>query len=115
MYTLSISLVSLDATNGPSTEMKAPTACFSASAKTSRGQSLPQKETPMTRDFREILFDLVQELSTELDLHYEDDEFFALRATIEKLQEAALALNEAGLEPPASYAHVVARFHRQNN
>ena len=64
----------------------------------------------MTRDFREILFDLVQELSTELDLHYEDDEFFALRATIGKLQEAALALTEAGLEPPASYAHVVARF-----
>lgn len=115
MYTLSISPVPLDAVDGPSTEMKALTACFSANTKTSRGQSLPRKEGLIPRDFREILCDLVQELSTELDLHYEDDEFFALRATIGKLQEAALALNEAGLEPPASYAHVVARFHRQKN
>ncbi|WJI58908.1 hypothetical protein NLY33_09390 [Mesorhizobium sp. C432A] len=43
-----------------------------------------------------VLTNLLRELSSELDLHHEDDEFPALKATIETLRCAATLMTDAG-------------------
>lgn len=69
----------------------------------------------ITKEQAEIINDLLVELSSELDLHYEDEDFFALTPTIEKMKIAANLLEEAGFDTPDVYKHVLRRFHRQHN
>lgn len=59
-----------------------------------------------------VLTDLLRELSSELDLHHEDDEFHALKPTIETLRQAATLMTDAGHKPPEVYHHVMRRFER---
>lgn len=59
-----------------------------------------------------VLTDLLLELSSELDLHHEDDQFPALKPTIETLRSAATLMTDAGHKTPEVYHHVMRRFER---
>ncbi|MER9403396.1 hypothetical protein NKI36_04955 [Mesorhizobium caraganae] len=59
-----------------------------------------------------VLTDLLRELSSELDLHYDDHDFHALNSTIETLRRAANLMTDAGHEAPEVYHHVMGRFER---
>ncbi|MER9397500.1 hypothetical protein NKI46_05090 [Mesorhizobium sp. M0615] len=59
-----------------------------------------------------VLTDLLRELSSELDLHYDDHDFHALKSTIETLRRAANLMKDAGHEAPEVYHHVMGRFER---
>ena len=69
----------------------------------------------MKSEQSEIIYDLIKELASELDLHYEDEDFFALKDTISVMQAGVALLSEAGREPPQVYNHVLAKFRRQQN
>ncbi|RUU58240.1 hypothetical protein [Mesorhizobium sp. M2C.T.Ca.TU.002.02.1.1] len=59
-----------------------------------------------------VLTDLLRELSSELDLHYEDEDFHALKPTIKTLRRAGILMMDAGHEVPEVYHHVMGRFER---
>ena len=59
-----------------------------------------------------VLTNLLRELSSELDLHHEDDEFPSLKETIETLRSAATLMTDAGHKTPEVYHHVMRRFER---
>ena len=63
----------------------------------------------------ELLTNLLKELASELDLHYEDDDFFALAPTIDTMKQVAVLLEENGFRPPTVYEHVLRRFNRHRN
>jgi hypothetical protein len=69
----------------------------------------------LTDEVVTAIFEMLSELSSELDLHYEDEDFFALKPTIEKMQNAARILSHAGMELPDSYKHVLSRYNKKNN
>ena len=53
---------------------------------------------------------LAKELSTELDLHYEDQDLAATEDTIKILAQAADALRAHGVDVPEACLHVLTRF-----
>ena len=57
-----------------------------------------------------VLTDLLRELSSELDLHYDDEDFHALERTIKTLRQAATLMMDAGHKAPEVYHHVMGRF-----
>jgi len=57
-----------------------------------------------------LLIDLLRELSSELDLHYEDDELPAAASTMAVMQRAANVLERNGFTAPDSYQHILGRF-----
>lgn len=57
-----------------------------------------------------VLTDLLRELSSELDLHYDDEDFHALKPTIETLRQAVALMTDAGHKAPKVYHHVMRRF-----
>lgn len=59
-----------------------------------------------------VLTDLLRELSSELDLHYDDHDFHALSQTIDTLRRAATLMTNAGHKTPEVYHHVMGRFER---
>lgn len=65
--------------------------------------------------YKTALIDLLTELATELDLHYEDSDFFALTPSIERMKLAVGVLNELGGEVPEAVSHVFARYNRARN
>lgn len=69
----------------------------------------------MTNDLATIVSDLLRELATELDIHYENEDFFALGPTIEPMRRAAAALEASGHSVPDACVHVVARFLKTQN
>lgn len=70
------------------------------------------KISPATAD---LLNNLLKELASELDLHYEDEDFFALAPTIEVMKQASFLLDQNGFQPPTTYEHVLRRFNRHRN
>lgn len=63
-------------------------------------------------DVAQAIVDVMVELSSELDLHYEDSDFFALGPTIEKMKTMAELLEKDGYPLPDAYKHIVSRYHR---
>ncbi|MCF6115994.1 hypothetical protein L2449_03525 [Mesorhizobium muleiense] len=59
-----------------------------------------------------VLTDLLRELSSELDLHYDCEDFHALATTVETLRRAATLMTDAGHKAPEVYHHVMGRFER---
>ncbi|RWP54376.1 hypothetical protein [Mesorhizobium sp.] len=59
-----------------------------------------------------VLTDLLRELSSELDLHYDDADLHACEPTIKTLQRAAKMMTDAGYKTPDVYRHVMGRFER---
>lgn len=69
----------------------------------------------MTKDIvgAEVLHslkDLLDELSSEIDLHYDDDEFLVTSPTIEKMRAAGEILRRHSVEQPDAFRHVLERF-----
>lgn len=58
------------------------------------------------------LNELLRELASELDLHYDDDAFHAIEPTIDAMKRAAKLVTDAGYKAPDSYQHIVRRFER---
>lgn len=58
----------------------------------------------------EILRDLIDELGTEIDLHYEDEGLPAAIPAMMKLERAATWLEAHGETVPAVYKHLLTRF-----
>jgi hypothetical protein len=54
--------------------------------------------------------ELVYELATELDLHYENEDFHALSRSIEKMKRGMLVLRSEGMHVPVEAHHVVNRY-----
>jgi len=69
----------------------------------------------MTKDIAEVLHDLLKELASEIDLHYESEDFFALAPTFETMKRAGKLLETGGYSIPPGYVHVVTRFNSQRN
>jgi hypothetical protein len=58
----------------------------------------------------EIVFNLVGDFSSELDLHYEDKDAPALFESLANIRAGALWLEAAGHPVPEVYRHVARRF-----
>ncbi|MER9868758.1 hypothetical protein NKJ35_16450 [Mesorhizobium sp. M0136] len=58
------------------------------------------------------LNDLLRELASEIDLHYDDAVFHAIGPTIDVMKRAAKLVTDAGYTAPDSYHHIVQRFER---
>ncbi|WP_222875455.1 hypothetical protein [Terrihabitans soli] len=56
--------------------------------------------------------DLLKEIATEIDLHYEDDDFWALGHTISRMEPAVRFLMEQEAEVPEVVTHVVRRYQK---
>ena len=54
--------------------------------------------------------DLIRELASELDLHYEDSELHATRGTIATLTNAAELLLQSNVNVPDVYNHILRRY-----
>lgn len=69
----------------------------------------------MSSEYLKIIADLMSELSTEIDLHYDDDDFASLSTTFDKLREAAAVMEQNGVTPPQAYTHIVGRYLQRHN
>lgn len=65
--------------------------------------------------FADELNELLRELASELELHYEDEDFFALTPTIEAMQKIANRLESQGFKPDEAYLHVLRRYRRHRH
>lgn len=68
----------------------------------------------VSKEATESLIDMVRELASELDLHYEDDDFFALKPTIEVMSRAVRIIQAQGYPAPEVYEHVIRRYRRHH-
>ncbi|PZV34017.1 hypothetical protein [Mesorhizobium kowhaii] len=59
-----------------------------------------------------VMTALLRELSSELDLHHNDEELHTLEPTIKTLRRAAKVMADAGYKAPEVYHHIVGRFDR---
>jgi hypothetical protein len=66
--------------------------------------------TPMNGDMAAACLDLVEELCTEIDLHYEDEDLPAASHLFDNLQNLMRHLKQAGCENPKAYDHVMSRY-----
>jgi hypothetical protein len=69
----------------------------------------------ITPDLAVAITDVINELASELDLHYEDDDLVACAPTIEKMERLCSMLQSAGYESPITYNHIVDRYHKALN
>lgn len=60
----------------------------------------------MPATYQTIITDLMIELSTEIDLHYEDSDLPALTQTMGKLRAAAALLAGNGSDLPDAFVHL---------
>ncbi|CCV12987.1 hypothetical protein [Mesorhizobium sp. STM 4661] len=61
----------------------------------------------------EVINNLLRELASELDLHYEEGDFFALTPTLDRMKAAATLVEKNGFELPDSYRHILRRYNMQ--
>jgi len=68
----------------------------------------------ISAEFAGELNELLKELASELDLHYEDEDFFALSPTIEAMKRVAQRLEAQGYRPHEAYLHILRRYNRHH-
>lgn len=71
--------------------------------------------TIIAPDLADAITEVVNELASELDLHYEDDDLVACAPTIEKMERLVSMLLTAGYASPEVYQHIVDRYHKSLN
>lgn len=69
----------------------------------------------MSAELAQAISDVVNELASELDLHYEDEDLVACAPTIEKMERLVALLLTAGHPSPEAYQHIVSRYHKSLN
>jgi hypothetical protein len=62
-----------------------------------------------------VLWDLLVELASELDLHYEDEDYLALGTTIYRMRSGANLTNKLGRETPPAVQQCLERPYRAQN
>ena len=60
----------------------------------------------------EILRELIEELGTEIDLHYEDEQLPAAIPAMMRMEKAVAWLESHGENVPTIYKHLLTRFAR---
>ena len=63
----------------------------------------------MDNDTAAVLYELLRELSSELDLHYEDNQLPVARPTLEIIERGRRALKEAEKPVPSVVDHILKR------
>jgi hypothetical protein len=66
-------------------------------------------------DLAKAIEEVINELASELDLHYEDADLVACAPTIEKMERLVAMLRTAGYPCPEVYNHIVQRYHESLN
>lgn len=61
------------------------------------------------------IMELLRELSSELDLHYEDTDMPHLFPTMKKIEAAVTQLENDGFDIPEVVTHILKRYHRHHN
>ena len=73
---------------------------------TAMGQQLPSEAL-------DLIESLSRELASELDLHYDEEDYFALEPSITPLRHAENLLEQNGRDVPEVVSHVL-RLYRRN-
>lgn len=73
------------------------------------------KTASISPDLAEAIADVVTELASELDLHYEDSDLVSCAPTIEKMEHLVALLRTAGYPSPEAYDHIVDRYNKSIN
>lgn len=68
----------------------------------------------ISEEFATELNELLKEVASELDLHYEDEDFFALGPTIDAMKRIAERLEAQGYRPHETYLHILRRYNRHH-
>jgi hypothetical protein len=72
-------------------------------------------ETYVKAEYLDIISNLVLDLSTEIDLHYETEDLRALTASFEALAAGAALLEQHNRPLPDAYAHIRTRYFQVRN
>lgn len=62
-----------------------------------------------------LITKLAKDLASELDLHYEDSDMFALTPSVTILKEASKTLTAQGAKTPDVVKSVISRYQRNSN
>lgn len=60
----------------------------------------------------DAILDLIEEMSTEIDLYYEDENLAAAAPAFAKMERLVGMLHSVGIEPGEAYKHIVARYNK---
>jgi hypothetical protein len=63
----------------------------------------------------EAIIDLIDEMSTEIDLFYEDDQLAGASPAFMKMDRMVTMLQSSGYQPPDTYLHIVTRYKKSVN
>ena len=63
----------------------------------------------------EAITDVINELASEIDLHYEDADLVATVHTMEKMNHLVGMLKAAGYPCPETYQHILDRYNKSLN
>jgi hypothetical protein len=63
-------------------------------------------------ELADAITDVINELASELDLHYEDADLVACAPTMEKMDRLVGMLQAAGYPVPQVYQHIIDRYHK---
>jgi hypothetical protein len=66
-------------------------------------------------ELAEAIADVINELASELDLHYEDSDLVATAPTIAKMDRLVTMLVTAGYPCPSTYQHILTRYNNSLN
>lgn len=73
------------------------------------------KNYKMTDDDKEIVSKLLLDLATEIDLHYDDEDMFALTASFNIIKDGCALLQRLDYPVHESVNKVLERFNRAHN
>ncbi|MBN8244680.1 hypothetical protein JF546_16815 [Nitratireductor aquimarinus] len=74
---------------------------------------MPKNQIVTDHD-KEVVNHLLLELATELDLHYDEEDMFALAPSFKTIKEGVSMLERWGAEVHPDVQKVVARYNRAN-
>jgi len=60
----------------------------------------------------EAIIELIEELASEIDLYYEDDQLAAATPAFTKMEKMVKMLESVGYPPPETYTSVMARYRK---
>jgi hypothetical protein len=63
----------------------------------------------------EAIVDLLDEMSTEIDAYYLDDQLPAAAPAFMKMERMVKMLESAGYQPPDTYRHILERYRKTVN
>lgn len=75
---------------------------------------MPAKRYVLTNDDRDVLSALVLDLATELDLHYDHEDFHALTQSFDIIKRSIALLQRAGCQLHPDVHSIVARYDKFN-